>query len=69
MGDGLFYSSDTLLIKSLANHNLSAEELPAINPESGVSFIVQSEGADQEVRVFKIVLRSRLQKNVLYLVD
>lgn len=53
-------------IAALANHNLSAEELPAINPESGISFVVQSEGADQEVIVLKIVLRSRLQRNVLY---
>jgi len=53
-------------ISTLENHNLSAEELPAINPESGISFVVQSEGADQEVRVFKIVLRSRLQRDVLY---
>lgn len=64
-----FSSSVTLPIKPLANHNLSAEELPAVNPESGISFVVQSEGADQEVRVFKIVLRSRLQTNVLYLID
>ena len=66
-----FSSSVTLPIKPLANHNLSAEELPAVNPESGsgISFVVQSEGADQEVRVLKIVLRSRLQTNVLYLID
>jgi hypothetical protein len=64
-----FYSSVTLPIKPLANHNLSAEELLAVNAESGISFVVQSEGADQEVRVFKIVLRSRLQTNVLYLID
>jgi len=53
-------------IFELANHNLSAEELPAINPDSNVSFVVQSDGADQEVRVFKIVLRSCRQKNLLY---
>ena len=64
-----FYSSVTLPIKPLANHNLSAEELLAVNAESGISFVVQSEGADQEVRVFKIALRSRLQTNVLYLID
>ena len=64
-----FYSSVTLPIKPLANHNLSAEELLAVNAESGISFVVQSEGADQEVRVLKIVLRSRLQTNVLYLID
>jgi len=46
---------------ALANHNLSAEELTTIAPESDVSFVVQSEGANQEVRVFKIVLRSRIQ--------
>jgi len=53
-------------IFALANHNLSAEELPTINPDSDASFVVQSEGADQEVRVLKIVLRSRLQRNLLY---
>jgi len=53
-------------IFALANHNLSAEELPTINPDSSVSFVVQSEGADQEVRLFKIVLRSCLQRNLLY---
>ncbi|KAI9460476.1 hypothetical protein BJY52DRAFT_1168427, partial [Lactarius psammicola] len=46
---------------TLANHNLSAEELPTINPDSSVSFVVQSEGTEQEVRILKIVLRSRLQ--------
>ncbi|KAH8997412.1 hypothetical protein EDB92DRAFT_2101464, partial [Lactarius akahatsu] len=53
-------------IFALANHNLSAEELPNINPDNNISFVVQSEGTDQEVRVFKVVLRSRLQRNLLY---
>ncbi|KAH9081768.1 hypothetical protein EDB83DRAFT_2334711 [Lactarius deliciosus] len=53
-------------IFALANHNLSAEELPDINTDNNISFVAQSEGTDQEVRVFKVVLRSRLQRNLLY---
>jgi hypothetical protein len=66
VSDGLLLLITDSPVKFIANHNLSAEELPAINPESGISFVVQSEGADQEVIVLKIVLRSRLQRNVLY---
>lgn len=51
---------------ALANHNLSAEELLIINTDSSVSFVVQSEGADPEVRVLKIVLHSRLQRHLLH---
>ncbi len=46
--------------ESSANHNLSAEELPAIDTDGSLLFVVQSEGADQEIRVFKIVVWSHL---------
>jgi hypothetical protein len=48
---------------SLADHNLSAEEVSPFDLDGSVSFLEQSEGVDQEVKVLKIVLYSRSQCN------
>jgi hypothetical protein len=51
-------SADLLnsFLLALPDHNLSAEELPHFNRDSSLSFVEQSEGIDQEVRMFKIIL-------------
>ena len=66
MSDSVSFIHLSLSVFILANHSLSAEELPTVIPDSDVSFVVQSEGANEEVRVLKIVLSSRLQRNLSY---
>ena len=39
-----------------ADHNLSAEQLLHFDGGCSLSFLEQSEGVDQEVRIFKIIL-------------
>jgi len=51
-------SADLLhsFLLALSDHNLSAEELPQFKPDCSLSFVEQSEGVDQEVRMYKINL-------------
>jgi len=51
-------SADLLnsFLLALSDHNLSAEQLLRFDGGCSLSFLEQSEGVDQEVRIFKIIL-------------
>jgi len=58
-------SADLLesFLHALSDHDLSAEELPHFDSDCCLFFLGQSEGADQEVKVIKIVLYSSQSYN------